>query len=134
MEEGRGLWKTIESFLVGFGLIYLAMMGWDWYKEYTNKPKFYSSENLSSYTSARRKGWVLWTFSTDKPNTEFETFRQRGLSTKHQCMSEGMARTREAGSYQCGNNCYTSESTLKGTDPVSVEVCELICDADGCRK
>jgi hypothetical protein len=129
MEEGSGF----KSFFIGAFIFILIFLGWDWLKEYTNKPKFYESDDMSSYTSARRKGWDLWIYSTDTPNTEHEIFEQLGLSSKSQCMTEGLARTRNGGSYQCGYNCYSTTSQFQKFDPVNIDVCETICERSGCR-
>ncbi|MFA6415858.1 MAG: hypothetical protein WCW47_03840 [Candidatus Paceibacterota bacterium] len=125
--------EGVGGYVIGGVIVVLAIVGWNWFKEYNNKPKYFNSDKISSYTSAKRKGWELWVFSTDKPNTDYQIFDQLGLSSKSQCVSEGMARTRNSGSYQCGYNCYTSSSKVEDFEPNTVEICELICDRSGCR-
>lgn len=126
--------KNIGGYIVGASIVLIAISGWNWYKNYTNKPEFFETDGFSSYTSEKRDGWELWIYSTNAPNTDYEIFEQLGLSSKEQCVSEGLARTREGGSYQCGVNCYTSSSQIEDFDSIDVEICELICDKSGCRE
>jgi len=125
--------RDINGYIAGVVIVLLAISGWNWYKNYTNKPESFVTDGLSSYTSETRKGWELWIYSSDTPDTDNTIDEARGLS-KDVCMAEGLARTRGSGSFQCGKNCYTSSITLDGGEPMVTEICEIMCEKSGCRE
>ena len=112
----------------------MTFFGLELFEKQTNKSEFYEGDGYSYFKSVRREGWELWIYSTDKPDTDNITFNQRDLSSREQCMTEGLARTRERGSYQCGYNCYSIKSEFKDIRPATVDVCEIVCETNGCRK
>ena len=124
--------ENIGGYVIGIFIVLLVISGWNWYKDYTNKPEFFETDGLSSYTSEKRKGWELWIYSTNTPNTDYTIDEARGLS-KDVCMAEGLARTRDGGSFQCGKNCYTNMTQIEDFEPNTIEVCEIMCEKSGCR-
>ena len=124
--------KDKGAYIIGAVIFMLAYFGWNLYKDYKNKPSFYQSDDLSSYQSAKREGWDLWIYSTESPDTDYVIDEFFGL-TKELCLTEGLARTRTGGSYQCGKNCYTVETTL-GENTDVTDVCEIMCEKSGCRE
>jgi hypothetical protein len=98
----------------------------------TNKPEIISSGNITSYTSSKGNYWDLMLYSTQTPDTTKKIDSIKGLATKEACIEEGIKRTKEAGSFECGYKC--KEQQLKvGESKENYDLCEKVCDQGGCK-
>lgn len=124
---------SFKQILLFFGITGLVVWGWDAYENYKNRSEYFKTDTTEFYKSKRREGWELRIYSGDQQYKDFEVGEFLGLS-KDTCISEGLARTRNAGSYSCGYQCYTSETTFEDGIVDSTNVCKIICDKNGCRE
>lgn len=98
----------------------------------SNKPESFSSGDISSYTTSKRDYWDLFIYSSENPDTDYQTDTIRGFATKSACIEEGLNKTRSGGSYECGYKCKTQYSQIKDHKS-EVDICETVCDDGGCR-
>lgn len=128
----------IKYFILGGILVFvLGSFIPDLWDKFTNKPESFITEDSSTYISTKRDGWELTLYSSDRPNFEYEFESIKGFNSKDACLSSGVDRTSEGGSFECSYRCKTQSSTFKvdgETIKDETDICEIVCDKNGCRE
>jgi len=128
MDEDK---KNNSGWIVLFIIIFIFVAVKVW-NNFSNKPEYFDTEGMSSYTTEKRDDWELSLYSSENPNTDFLMDKIKGFSSKDTCLAEGVSRRIKGGSFECSYKCKTQYTNIGGYKD-QVDICEKVCDDGGCR-
>lgn len=117
--------------LIAFGII--GVLGYFFWQNYSNKPESFSTEDFESYTTEKRDNWDLFLYSSDSPDSDYLISSTKGFVSQDACISEGVSKRINGGSFECSYKCKTQYTTFQGKSD-QFELCEKTCDDGGCRE
>lgn len=94
---------------------------------YTQENSKYSPQPTKSYIQTSSGNWSLFYYSSVSPSSNYLIERSDNIRSKEICLDQGIALTKNGGSYECAYNCkYNSD--------YQTEICDRTCDHGGCRE
>jgi len=81
-EDKRGKGNSIILVII------ILLAGYFFWQNYSNKPEYYSTDDLNIYTTEKRDNWELSLYSSENPDTYYLIDNIKGFATKDGCISE----------------------------------------------
>lgn len=122
----------MRKILIIIVILFIGFLAVTVYFNVQNKSEYFSDGNISSYTTAKRNNWDLFLYSSESPNTEYKSDVIKGFANMDVCIQEGIKKTKDIGSYECGYRCKTQNTDIEGYKN-EFDICEKVCTLRGCR-